>query len=188
VIELQLTTDARAAERLLAEAPGRLRLAILRGLKRSSEVVVKQAKSLLNINRSSVSGLLSNSIWYVLDEQKLTSTIGPGLQPKASVTGNPRNYGRFVERGRKPGGFPDARILDWWIRKKLGKNPAGPVDRGPAAGTGTLRVAIANKIRRRGFPGRPYLEPALVNNVPAVVAAFDGEIRREIEALNRRRR
>lgn len=177
MISIQVQVDTRAVERLLREAPGRLHQAMLRGMRRGSEVVVKGAQLKLKANQSIVSATLSNSIGYVLDEDALESRIGPGLKPRPSLRGDPRNYGAFVETGRGPGRGPKPEAIEWWVRKKIARK-----DSKRAA------FLISRAIARKGTRPHPYLLPALVEGEPQVHAAFAAEIDREIRRLNEGKR
>lgn len=184
MLKLKLTVDSRAVRKTFAEFPSRMQKASVRGLRRASELVVKRAKLNLRGNNSTASGLLSNSIWYEIEDGKLSAKIGPGIRSKVDLTGDPANYGRFVEEGRKPGRFPDPRILDWWIRRKLGKDPDAPADRGRMIGKGTLRVAIAQAIASRGTKPQPFLVPALTDSADEIRRVWQGELDAEVKKIN----
>lgn len=182
MLRLTIRVDAQRLAQELARVPGRLRIALARGLRRASEVVVKEAKLNLRANRSMNTGALAASIGYRVDETKLLSTIGPGLVSKAGASAD-QNYGAFVEYGRKPGRMPPPIALRQWIRRKMGRDPDGPGLRG----TGRLGFIIARAIAAKGTKPAPFLAPAMNTSQGRMAAAFENELAREIADMGGRK-
>jgi len=76
-----------------------------------------------------------------------------GVPAREAVIGTPLAYGVVVERGRRPGqAMPPIAPLELWVRRKLGV---------PDEQAHAVAIAVAWKIRRRGFPGAFMFRNAL---------------------------
>ena len=173
IVKIEIETER--FEAAMEKAPARMRKAILDGLRRSSEVVVKKARK--NLQRGKTpTGALRGSIWYKLDERNLISFIGPGMIRKASKEfGDPANYGFFVEFGRRPGGIPPRAPIKAWTRKVLGLS---------GADLNRVSRAIQVKISKAGVPPNPYLVPALNSSIDGINRAFNREIERAVAEID----
>jgi len=173
-VSISLTVDTSRVQRALQIAPSRIEKAILNGLRRGSEVVVKKAQR--NLQRGiTPTGSLRGSIWYKIDTASKISYIGPGMKKKGSKTfGDPANYGFFVEFGRKPGGYPPRAVIKAWTQKVLGLS---------GAELNRVSRAIQHKIATKGVPPNPYLVPALEASRAEVIAVFNREVEKAVAAV-----
>lgn len=180
MIAIELRIDSERALAALRGVSDAIPRALERGLRRGSEVIVKQAQLNLTNNRSVAFGPLRASMGYRISGQE--SRIGPGLGAKATsaASGDPQSYGFFVEHGRKPGRMPPREALDLWIRRKVGRDPGERL-----SGGRTLRDAILSGIAKRGTVAKPFLAPALEQSRAAVEAAFRIELQRAIQEATR---
>lgn len=179
MISLSLRTNFERARKVLADYPEQLRKAILEGMARASELIVKKAQENLTSNKSVFGGPLRASMGYKLDKEKLRSVIGPAMQSKTGgAEGSPANYGFFVEFGRAAGGFPPPRVLELWIRRKL--------EVGDDVENRRLQFLIGRKIAKEGIEPAPFLGPALDDNVAGVMKKIDQALERMIVRLNLR--
>lgn len=156
-----------------------MRAATLRGVHRAALLVQKVAQQRLTANRSVNFGLLRASIGVQVDEAKLTAQVGPGLggRSSAGLSGNPVNYGFFVEHGRRAGRFPPPIALGLWVRRKLGVSDPKALRR--------ATYLVGRKIAQRGIVARPFLAPAM--NETAVRTILVDEISKTIRELNGKR-
>jgi len=175
-LALTIRVDDRVLKRIAHAGPERIRSAILTGLRRGSEVVVKQAKQNLQTNRTTAFGALSASIWYELDESTAVSKIGPGLMPSAATRGrDPGTYGAYVEFGRGPGRMPPPQDLRLWVQRKVGGDPE------------EILWPIVRAIGQRGTKPAPFLVPALQSSESAINAAVGRELEAVVSAMDRER-
>jgi len=177
-VSLRVNSDEwRAA---LETYPERIRAAFARGLNRAGEIVARDAsKRLTQPGPSGFSSIFTGTLlramsagWRV-DPKALTLRVGPGL---AALSRDVVNYGFFVEHGRRPGKRPPARVLELWVKRKLGIGDPNENRR--------VSIAIADKIGREGTPASPFLEPAVRGNLSAMREAIQGEVDGEIRRLN----
>lgn len=177
-MQLRINTNRPEVQRAFERWPAEMRAALVRGLRRGAEIVEKDAKLRLTQNKSVAFGLLRASIGSVVDEAKLTAAVGPGLNAKATgaATGDPANYGYYVEFGRAPGKPPPPQALSLWVKRKLGVGGDDEIER--------VSVFIARKIAREGTIAKPFLGPAGTENAGAILARIDKELDVTIQRLN----
>ena len=183
MISLTVKTNSERVTASLGAVPGRLNQAIMRGLARAGDFVIKDAKLRLRSAGKITFGPLWSSIVQQLDRDNLKTTIGTLLEQRGEA-GDPKSYGYFVEFGRRPGRMPPIRALRTWIRRKLGRNPREPVA-GP--GSPRLEFAIARGIARRGIKAAPFLVPALQENAGRIQSIIWGVLGSEVAKLNAER-
>lgn len=82
---------------------------------------------------------------------KITFTVGN----LAAVVWSGSKYAVDVEKGQRPGTWPDRNILQGWVKRKLG------IGRKQLKGVTFL---VARKIYRYGTDAQPYFEPTVVRN------------------------
>lgn len=171
VVNIRIQADWKKMEKQLNQVGLSLDKALVPGIRRSAEAVVKQAQLNLTNNRSIAFGTLRQSIWY--DMRGRTARVGPGLGNKATSgpTGSPKNYGVFVERGRLPGKWPPRQVMRLWIQRKLGVDPD----------QGNVEFLIRRAIGRKGVAPRPFLEPAAITVSKKIPDIVNREIVRSIQ-------
>jgi hypothetical protein len=174
MFELTVKTNVGQVAAELAAVPLRLRTAILRGLSRAGDLVIKESKLRLRSAGKVTFGALWSSIIQQLDAGNLKTTVGTLLESRGE-TGDPKSYGYFVEFGRRPGRFPPPGALATWVRRKLGQSSP------------RLEFAIARKIARRGIPPSPFLVPALQENAGRIQQLMDQSLSEEVAKLNAER-
>ena len=179
-ITLGLKDNFREFDKSLKRWPGAMREAMVEGFRRASEIVVKAAQLNLTSNKSVAFGLLRASMGYQLDESALKSVIGPGLSSKGfSISGEkPTNYGFFVEHGRKPGKPPPPRVLELWVKRKLGVSGEEDLAR--------VEFLVARKIAKEGVQPAPFLVPALRDNEGKVKQRIAKSLNDKISQMNSR--
>lgn len=180
MIRLQIKTNTDAVRQVVSQYPLELHAAMVRGFRRGAELVQKKAMHNLTSGGNVFMGQLRASMGYKLDANRLVAVIGPGLSAKstATQTGDPRNYGYFVEHGRAPGGFPPPRVLELWVKRKLGISDPDEMAR--------VAYLVGRKMAAEGTEAHPFLAPAAAAAAPGIVLRIQKEIDKTIKALNSR--
>ena len=180
MIRLEIKTNTEAVRQVASQYPLELHAALVRGFRRGAESVVKAAQLNLTTGGNSFMGQLRASMGYKLDEKNLRAVVGPGLADKttAGQTGDPRNYGYFVEHGRAPGGFPPPRVLELWVKRKLGIGDPQEIAR--------VAYLVGRKMATQGTEAHPFLAPAAAAAAPGIVLRIQKEIDRTVAKLNKR--
>ncbi len=181
MLRLSVSTNIKRVRKDFKDHPVRFRAAVVRGLGRSGQHVEREAKLNLTKNRSVAFGVLRASVGHKVDPKTLTVVVGPALANKAtaSATGDPRNYGLFVELGRRPGKRPPIRALKLWVKRRIGAEEGADLDR--------LTFLIARKIGADGTQAKPFLGPAVRGAEPRIAKILETELDREIAAINSER-
>jgi phage gpG-like protein len=105
-------------------------------------------------------------------------------------------YAKVVEEGRAAGSaMPPPGVLLGWMRRKgipvdemfIGRNDVGDITGSAKVGGGYhgIEYLIARAIGKRGIKARPYLKPALQNNMAAINREFGGLPARIMKRLTR---
>lgn len=177
-LRLSIKSNLKKFREQLEKYPDQLRDAVVRGLESGAAAIERAAKLELTRNQSVAFGVLRASITHVVDPKTLRAVIGPGLQNKATAaaTGDPRNYGFFVEFGRRPGRRPPVRVLSLWVKRRLGEKDPDDNRR--------LSFLIARKIGKRGTQAEPFLGPAAEREGPNVLKRIEREMDKTISDLN----
>jgi len=180
MIAIRVKTNTEAVRRVARQYPMEIQMALVRGFRRGAELVVKQAMLNLTSGGNINMGNLRASMGYKMDEERLRAVIGPGLAAKstANQTGDPRNYGYFVEHGRSPGGMPPPRVLELWVQRKLGISNPDEIER--------VAYLVGRKMAAEGTEAHPFLAPAARAKAPAVAKRIQKELDKTVEDLNRR--
>lgn len=175
-MRIRFHVDTKQVEEMIAKAPDRVRLGIIRGLSRSAEVVVKEIQTMQKALGRNFTGTLL-SAWpagIVVDRTTLTATISPALARKRSARGKV-DYGHFAEHGRGPGGWPPRGVLREWLRRRL------------AVAEEDLDKAeffLRRSIGARGTRVKPFVAPALRTVDPRVHQLFEQEMDRVAAELD----
>lgn len=163
-LRINTRIDDRQVRRALQLAPVTMTRHIDRAVGRAAQVVARSARR----NAPKAFSTLTNSI-RAQRRSPFRQHVGPGVE-----------YGRMVEEGTGPGGTPPRQTLIDWIRVK-GIRPNDP--------TMTMRdleFVIGRKIRERGTPAQPYLQPALEENESAVTDLIRRGVERGLYELGLR--
>lgn len=182
MLKLSIKTNFPEVRAAWKRNQAEVRAAIGRGLRRGALAVQREAAVRLTQNGSVNFGLLRASIGTEVDEHKLTAFIGPGLgssRAKGGLSGDPTNYGRYVEYGRRAGRFPPPIALGLWARRRLGLSDPRALRRGT--------YLIGRAIARRGIAAKPFLRPAIRESETAVRILMATEIDKTIREINGRR-
>jgi hypothetical protein len=92
-----------------------------------------------------------------------------------------KQYASYVEGGTGPNGQPTlARVIAWIRRKRITPRTPGMSER-------DLGFAIKRKIKARGTPKQPYMQPALTETAPKLDALFRAAVARGLAAIDQGR-
>lgn len=181
MLRLQIKTNFPEVNAALKRGQAEIHAAFARGLRRGAVAVQRDAMLRLTTNGSVNFGLLRASIGTQIDEAKLQAWVGPGLggRKAAGLSGDPVNYGYYVEHGRRAGRRPPPIALALWVRRRLGVSDPKQLRR--------VTYLVGRKIAQRGIRARPFLRPAIEGSAAAVRILIASEIDKTIKELNARR-
>lgn len=135
----------------ISSLPFRLKDALIKAMRQSAILIQSYAKMHAPVFR----GMLRLSIAQNVTESSthIKAEIGSGLV-----------YADVVEEGRQPwpGAMPPLDDLRLWARRKLGDE--------------RLSYVIARAIKRRGYPAKPYLRPAVDETSSRIKMIFEQRI------------
>lgn len=155
---------AKETEDLFRRLPGRLTLALVKGITDLAIAFWSKAK----VNAPVFRGLLRESLLYNVQVEKgrIVGRVGSALA-----------YAPVVEFGRGQGWFPNVTELRTWARRKLG------TDRVWVEGKQwNLAYIIGRAIATRGFDAQPYMTPAFAEVAPRARAILETRISEMIRA------
>ena len=95
-----------------------------------------------------------------------------------SVKISMEDYGKYVENGRGPGGFPPIDKIQEWVEVK--PISIQPDMNGKIPSVRQVSFAIAKKIAEEGTQGKPFFEPAKEVAIREFEAAIDEAIEDDI--------
>jgi len=123
------------------------------------------SRALRGYNEKIRKGLMqevAKTTYYIDDQAKtkvptgatsyLRRSITPVVQDLAGTVSVNAKYGTDVERGQKPGTWPNKDDLMYWVRKKL-KVPKNKLK--------GITYLISRKIHDKGTDAQPFFEPAV---------------------------
>lgn len=126
---------AKELQRDLNKVDAKVRVGIIRAVAKTTYDIDREAKKNVPVHE----GQLKNSITPVVRD----------AQGQVSVR---KEYGAGVERGQKPGTWPNVGDLMLWVKRKL--KPQKKRLR-------SVTFLVGRKIFERGTPAQPFFEPAV---------------------------
>lgn len=105
-----------------------------------------------------------------IDTGALRASLTRQVSADEGVVGTNKSYAPVVEYGRRAGAPmpPEGALLGWMSRHGIAAEK---------------EYAVRRNIRRRGIRARPYLIPALLENVDAIRREFDAAAQRVLQKL-----
>lgn len=159
---LRITVDSKRLQQALQQGPKvlqkQLKLAVLRTVKEMAREAKRGAPK--------AESILTNSIHHRMADP-LTGLVLVGA-----------DYGRMVEEGTGPGGWPPVQDLIDWIRVQ------GITPNDPEMDERDLAFTMARSIAINGTPAQPYLRPAFASKKARAEQLINQAIDRAIEAIN----
>lgn len=138
---------------------------IRKEVERIGNLIVKTMREYLKSQDANSSGKLSRSIDFRYIERN-----ADGINMRFSM----KDYGKFVEKGRKPGKMPPQKPIKGWIKSK-----------GIAMGSKSLDASaflIARSIKGTGTQAQPFIKPALEKGKREVNHTLTKEISKSLKA------
>lgn len=146
-------------------------------LEETTAYIKKKMQERLEIQKHKDTGKLIDTIKVVYENGYIIAYI--------------EDYGIYVNWGRRPGGkMPPISVLENWVRRKNFVLKDGQNYR-------SLAFAIAQSIKKKGIPAKPYkvwkegntikrvgwIDDVIKEDLPEAVKIMSKELRREIETI-----